>query len=187
MDGAFLSATSALGGSLVGGLISGIATWGSQRLQARTVQLAHEISLREALYRDFIAAASRTYSDAIVNDRPQIEELAALQAMITRMRIISSPRIVACAEQVHLNTTGTYFMPNKTIRELYEAIKDGKPIDLLKDFGDAVREEARQRYPGVPWLLSIQRPLDRARADHGTATRWLPSVFLNSLWRRRAD
>jgi hypothetical protein len=187
MDGAFLSATSALGGSLVGGLISGIATWASQRVQARTVQLAREISLRETLYSDFIAAASKAYGDAIVNDRPQIEELAALQAMITRMRIVSSPRIVACAEQVHLNTTGTYFMPNKTIRELYEAMKGGRPIDPLKDFSDAVREEARQRYPGVPWLLSIQRPLDLARADHGTATRRLPSVFLNSLRRRRAD
>jgi hypothetical protein len=172
---------------LVGGLISGIATWASRRVQARTVQFAHEISLRETLYRDFIAAASKAYSDAIVNDRPQIEELAALQAMITRMRIMSSPRIVACAEQVHLKTTGTYFMPNKTVRELYEAMWAGRPVDPLKDFSDAVREEARQRYPGVPWLLSIQNPIDGVPANHATTPRKLPNIILESLRWRRAD
>ncbi|MGA3004950.1 MAG: hypothetical protein ABSE20_24845 [Acetobacteraceae bacterium] len=91
MDGEFSSAASAPGGSVVGGLISGIATWASQRVQARADQFAHLISLRERLYVDFIAAASKAYADAIVNDRPQIEDLAALQSIITRMRIISSP------------------------------------------------------------------------------------------------
>jgi hypothetical protein len=153
MDGAFLSAASALGGSLVGGLISGIATWASQRSQARAGLIAHEISIREQLYRDFIATATKIYGDAMVNDKPKIEDLAALQAMITRMRIISSPQIIACAEEVQSKTTDTYFMPNKTIRELYEAMKNGRVVDPLKAFSEAVREEARLQYPRSYWLL----------------------------------
>jgi hypothetical protein len=154
MDGAFLSAVSALGGSVVGGLISGVATWASQRTQMRTNQLAHEISLREVLYRDFIVAASKAYAEALLSDQPNVEELAALQAMITRMRIISSPRIVASAEAIHLRTTDTYFSPNKTVKELHDALKNGRLTDPLEDFSEAVREELRLRYSGVFWLFS---------------------------------
>jgi hypothetical protein len=154
MDGAFLSAVSALGGSVVGGLISGVATWASQRAQMRTSQLAHENSLRETLYRDFIIAASKAYAAALLSDQPNVEDLAAIQAMITRMRIVSSPRIVASAEAINLKTTDTYFRPNKTLKELHDAMTSGRLIDPLKEFSEAVREEARSRYSGVPWLPS---------------------------------
>jgi hypothetical protein len=154
MDLAYLSAASALGGSLVGGLISGIATWASQRSQAKAGLIAHEIALREQLYIDFIAIATKIYGDAMVNDKPKIEDLAGLQAMVTRMRIISSPQIVACAEAVQRKTTDAYFMPNKTIRELYEAMKDGRVVDPLKAFSEAVREEARLLYPRGYWRLA---------------------------------
>lgn len=184
MDVAFLSATSALGGSIVGGLISGIATWASQRVQTRTAQLTQEISIRQTLYRDFIVAASKVYGDAIVNDKPRVEELAAIHAMITRMRIISSPRVVASAEQVQLKTTDTYFMPNKTIRELHESMKSGRLVDPLKDFSDVVREEASQWYPGVPWLLSTAQPPDRGGTSHEKGPRTLPGSLLHAVWRR---
>jgi hypothetical protein len=154
MDGAFLSAVSALGGSLVGGLISGIATWASQRTQAKAGLIAHQISLRERLYIDFIATATKIYGNAIVSDKPQIEDLATLQAMITRMRILSSPRIVECAEEVQRQTADTYFMPNKTIKELYDAMKSGRIIDPLRVFSEAVREEGRLQYPRGYWPLS---------------------------------
>ena len=54
MDIAYLSALSALAGSVVGGLTTGITTWLSQRNQARAEQLAREMSRREDLYKDFI-------------------------------------------------------------------------------------------------------------------------------------
>jgi hypothetical protein len=187
MDSAFLSAVSALGGSVVGGLISGIATWTSQRLQTRAGQVAHEISLRQGLYIEFIVAASKAYGDSIVNDQPRIEELATLRAMITRMHIISSPRIAACAEEVLLKTTDSYFKPNKTIRELYELMKSGRLIDPLQDFSEAVREEALQRYPGGIRLLLSHRPFDGGRANRKTGARSLSGILLNSVWRRRAS
>ena len=59
MDIAYISALSALAGSVVGGLTSGITTWLGLRAQMRAGQLAHNKSQREDLYRDFIVAASQ--------------------------------------------------------------------------------------------------------------------------------
>jgi len=143
MDIAYLSALAALAGTVVGGLTSGITTLLSQRAQARAGQLAHDKSLREDLYRDFIVAASKAYTDAIMSNEPQLEELVALYAMISRMRVRSSPRTVACAEKIMRVTMDTYFAPNKTIREVAELMETGAGIDPLKDFSEAAREELR--------------------------------------------
>ena len=70
-----------------------------------------------------------------------MQELVALYAMISRMRVVSLPRTVACAEEVVDATIGTYFAANKTIRELHEMMKNGTGIDLLKDFSEVAREE----------------------------------------------
>jgi hypothetical protein len=77
MDVAYVTALSALAGSIVGGLTSGITTLMSQRAQARAGQLAHDISRREELYKDFIVAASKAYGNAILSNEPQIQELVA--------------------------------------------------------------------------------------------------------------
>jgi hypothetical protein len=66
MDIAYVSALSALAGSVVGGLTSTRMTWLTQRSQVRSGQLAHEFARREDLFRDFIVAASETYGDALV-------------------------------------------------------------------------------------------------------------------------
>jgi hypothetical protein len=61
--------------------------------------------------------------------------------MISRMRALSSPQILAHAEQVLLDTTGAYFEPNKTVADLREMIRTGTGVDPLKDFAAAVRDE----------------------------------------------
>jgi hypothetical protein len=112
---------SALAGSFVGGLMSSVGGWLNQRTQARAGQRAHDILRRQDLYKDFILAASRDYGKAIVSNEPQIEDLLALYAMISRMRVISSPRTVACADEIMHKTIATYFAPNKTIRSRYRS------------------------------------------------------------------
>jgi len=144
MDVAYISALSALAGSVIGGLTSGITTWLNQRSQAKAGQIAHELSHRQDLYRDFILAASRAYAEALVSNEPKVEELIALYAMISRMRVISSSAIVTCAERVLVETTGAYSEPNRTVPELRELIKSGTGVDPLKDFAEAVREEMRR-------------------------------------------
>ena len=141
MDAAYLSALSALAGSVVGGLTTGLTTWLSQREQARAGQLAHNLSRREELFKDFIVAASKAYGEALMTDKPQIQELIALYAMISRMRILCSARTVAFAEKIMRATTDAYAAPNKTIPELHEMMKSGAGIDPLKDFAEAARDE----------------------------------------------
>ena len=140
-DAAYLPALSALAGSMVGGLTSGLTTWLSLRNQARAGQLAHDLSRRDDLYKDFIVAASKAYGDAMLSNEPQMQDLVALYAMISRMRVLSSARTVAGAQKVVEATVDTYFAPNKTIRELRELIRSGGGIDPLKDFSEAAREE----------------------------------------------
>ena len=140
-DAAYLPALSALAGSMVGGLTSGLTTWLSLRNQARAGQLAHDLSRRDDLFKDFIVAASKIYGDAMLTNDPQMQDLVALYAMISRMRVLSSARTIACAQKVMEATVDTYFAPNKTVHELREVIKSGDGIDPLKEFSEAAREE----------------------------------------------
>ena len=71
----------------------------------------------------------------------QIEDLVALYAMISRMRVISSLPTIECADKIMHKITATYFAPNKTIQELNELIMSGADIDLLREFGEVAREE----------------------------------------------
>jgi hypothetical protein len=153
MNAAYLSTISALAGSIVGGLTSGLASWLNQRSQARAGLLAHEISRREDLYKDFIIAASKAYGQAVVTNEPQIQDLIALYAMISRMRVLSSRRTIACADQVMHVTIRTYPAPNRTIEELDKLIRSGAGIDPLKEFSEAARDELR--------VLTFNRNLDR--------------------------
>jgi hypothetical protein len=145
MDVAYISALAALAGSVVGGLTtgltSGLSTWLNQRGQARAARYAYDLSRRQDLYRDFIVAASKAYGEAVVSSEPRVEELIGLYAMISRMRTMSQPRTITCADTVMRVTIETYFAPNKTLRELNELIKMNTAMDPLKDFSEAAREE----------------------------------------------
>ena len=141
MDAAYLSALSALAGSLVGGATSGYGGWLVQRSQARAGQRAYEIARREQLYRDFILSASKAYGKALASNEPQIQDIVELYAMVSRMRVASSLKTFESAEKIMRMTVDTYFTPNKTLHELHEAIKAGKVIDPLKEFSETAREE----------------------------------------------
>jgi hypothetical protein len=141
MDSALLSALSALAGSVVGGLTSGLANWLNQRAQARSGMRAHEIQRREDLYREFIIAASNAYGGAILSSEPQVHELVALYAMISTMRTLSSLETVECAERIMQITVTTYRAPNHDVFELQELIRQGGTIDPLKEFSSAARAE----------------------------------------------
>jgi hypothetical protein len=141
MDTAYISAISALAGSVIGGLTSGFTTWLSQRSQARAGMVAHDLSRREELVRDFIVAASKAYGDALVTNEPKLPEIVDLYAMVSRLRVLSMPRSVACADIVMHTIVDTYFAPNQTVRDLRNLVEKGAGIDPLKDFAEAAREE----------------------------------------------
>ena len=119
-------------------------TWLNQRGQTRSAQEAQAFAWREELYQDFILAASKAYGDALMKTEPQIPDPRARRSlsMISRMRVLSSPRTVAIADKVMLAIIDTYFTPKRSVRELRDLIKAaGAGIDPLKDFSEAAREE----------------------------------------------
>ena len=141
MNTAYLTALSALAGSVVGGLTTGITTWLSLRSAARAGHLATELARRQDLFRDFIVAASNAYSHALVSNEPQIQEIVAVYAMLSQMRVLCSSEIVACAEKIMRLTVDTYFEPNKTLPELRDMLKNETVIDPLKEFSEVARGE----------------------------------------------
>jgi hypothetical protein len=143
MNVAYVSAFAALGGSVVGGLISGIATWLAQRSQIQAGHRAHQISHREDLFRDFIVAASKAYGQALMSNQPELQDLVGLYGLVNRMQVLCFPRTIACAQQVMNATVETYFQPNKTFDDIRAMIKTRTEIDLLSEFAEAAREELR--------------------------------------------
>src|SRR6516164_3882880 len=132
MDAALLSALAALAGSVVGGLTSGFTSWLNQRAQAKANLLAHALSRREELFKDFVVAASKAYGEALTSSTPQLQELVELYGMISRMRTMCSSRTVACAEKVMAETLAAYSASNRTIPEIHDLLKSGTGIDPLK-------------------------------------------------------
>ena len=97
MESAYFSAFAALAGSTIGGLTSLTASWLTQHEQFRAQQRASDLSRREQLYENFIEEASRWYADAYEHDTAQVSNLVNLYALVSRMRVLSSPTIVESA------------------------------------------------------------------------------------------
>jgi hypothetical protein len=140
MNASVISALAALTGAMIGGLTSVLASWLSQRAQARIQWLSHERIRRQELYKEFIEVASRCYVHAIQHDEPDIPALVELYSKISRVHVLSSPNVVECAEKIGQRIIDTYLEPDKTFLEIREMIKNGS-IDLLRDFNEACRTE----------------------------------------------
>ena len=155
MDAGYFSAIAALSGSVIGGLTSLATTWVSQNAQARSSQRASDQKRRQELYSAFIEEASRHYGNALVSDKAEIADLVTLYAMISRMRVLSSPEVVQAADDVVRLIINTFFEPNKTLVDLRK-ILESSHIDPLKSFSEACRDDLRGygRDPGsVPRSL----------------------------------
>jgi hypothetical protein len=143
MDAAYFSAIAALSGSVVGGLTSLAASWVSQSAQARISRLTSDKNRRQELYRGFIEEASRLYADALASDKAEIANLVTLYAMVSRMRILSSPPVIEAADDVVRLIISTYGEPTRTLQDLQKLIKSTH-IDPLRHFSEVCRDDLRQ-------------------------------------------
>src|SRR5262249_10862275 len=119
----------------IGGLTSGIASWFAQKAQSRVRLVAQDKVARQELYKEFIETATQCYADALQHEKPDIPALVNLYGKIGRMRVLSSPKVLATAEQIGQKITNLYLEPNKTFFELREMINKNA-IDILGDFGE---------------------------------------------------
>ena len=144
MDPAYISAFAALAGSAVGGLMSLATSWLTQHVQFRTQQLARDITGREELYKDFIKEASKLYADAYEHNQAEISKFVKLYALVSRMRVLSSPKVIENADRVVRAIIETYRAPNKTFYDVTE-ILDNDVMNPLREFSSVCREELRRR------------------------------------------
>jgi hypothetical protein len=115
----------------------------SQRAQFTAQQVTRDLSSRQDLYKSFIEEASRWYADAYEHDDAKVSNLVNLYALVSRMRILSSPKIVENADQVVRAIIETYRAPNKSFREVEELLENEK-MNPLRAFSLACREELRR-------------------------------------------
>jgi len=140
MDASVISALAALTGTAIGGLTSTVSGWMTQQRLARAQRLEHDKAIRQTLYKEFIEEASKSYVDALQHDQADMSALVGLYAKIGRMRVVSSPRVVASAERIGRRILDTYLEPDKTFLDLRTMASNGS-IDLLNDFSEACRAE----------------------------------------------
>lgn len=140
MDASAITALAALFGAAVGGLTSVTATWLAQRNQVRAQWLGQDFQRRQDLYKGFIEDASLCYIHALQHDEPDIPALVNLYAKLGRMRILSSPKVLAAALHIERKILDTYLAPDKSFAELRELAYSGS-VNLLEEFSTACREE----------------------------------------------
>lgn len=139
MNPAYLSAISALLGATIGSLASFGSSWVTQRTQLRYADREAKRAKKEALYADFITEASSRFGDALGHQKDDVTELVKLYALIGRMRLVSSRRVVDVAERALDTIIQTYLAPNRTLRDV---VKDPKQdLEVLVDFGEACRDD----------------------------------------------
>jgi len=101
------------------------------------------------MYREFIEAASQAYIDALTSDTPDLPKAIQLYALISRMRVLSSPRVIEEAEKIARSILDSYSEPNKTLEELRIMVR-GAAMDPLREFSQACREELHLPYGTLP-------------------------------------
>lgn|SRR5262245_25481584 len=79
-------------------------------------------------------------SSALQHGDPDVAGLVSLYAKLGRMRLISSPSVLASVGEIERKIVDTYLAPDKSFLELREMIHSGS-VDLLRDFSIACRAE----------------------------------------------
>ena len=144
MDTAILSATSALIGSLIGGMSTLAASWLTLRGRVRAQALVQEAAKREVLYAEFIIEASRRLTEAWSHHAESPEVVAGLYSAHQRMRLTSSDEVIRVADYVIRLVIQAYAAPDKTFDELRQHIAaNDEQWDPLRGFAEACRAELR--------------------------------------------
>jgi hypothetical protein len=148
MDMALVGAMSAVMGSLVGGSASVVTTWMAQKTLNRREVLREELRKREALYGEFIGECAKLFMDAFTHKLEKPETLLPVFALINRIRLCASRKVLAEAEHLLGRLTDQYFASNLTVEELRKLAHTEK-ADPLSDFGEACRAELKSLRAGM--------------------------------------
>src|SRR5258708_21966772 len=90
MDTAWISAFSAVMGSLVGAFTSFVTTYANQRAQYKRDFLSRQFSQRKTLYAEFINEAARLTIDSLDHQMEHPRSLVTIYALANRIPLSSS-------------------------------------------------------------------------------------------------
>ena len=148
MDTALVGAMSAVMGSLVGGSASVVTTWMAQKTLNRREVLREELRKREALYGEFIGECAKLFMDAFTHELEKPEILLSVFALINRIRLCASRKVLTEAERLLARITDQYFASNMTVEELRK-LAHTEQADPLSAFGEACRAELKSLRAGM--------------------------------------
>jgi hypothetical protein len=139
LNSATISALAALSGSLVGAMGSALASWNAQKHTDRRSRLAAELAYREQLYSDFITESAKAIFDATQHTFQDPLRLVPVYALLSRIRLSSSTKVVEGAEEVIRTVLKTYSEPNLTPADIQAHAAERK--DPLRDFSNICRSD----------------------------------------------
>ena len=143
MDAAIVTGLSAVFGSLAGGMASVLTTWITQRNQTRHERSKMEIRKRESLYGEFVNEVARLTADSVDHPLEHAQTVVNLFALLSRIRFVSSQRVVDAAEECSRHVVDLYAMEKMGREDLMNAVCKTSP-EILRSFSDACRAELRQ-------------------------------------------
>ena len=143
MNPAIISALAALGGSSVGAIAPVLSNYVFQRSLARRELLNRQVTLRETLYSEFIKEASHAYADSMTHSLDTFDELVALYALVSRIRLLASKPVLHAAEAFVRQIVLHYGETNMSVEELRAAAMSSK-ADPLDVFSTACRTELQE-------------------------------------------
>jgi hypothetical protein len=145
MDSAWISAFSAVMGSLVGVFTSFVTTYANHRAQYRRDFLSRQFAQRESLYSEFINEAARLQVDSLEHQMEKPGNLVIIYALENRIRLNGSDEVVQAASKTIQAIVESYRRPAMTAEEISQGAYLEIP-DPVKDFGEACRKELSRLY-----------------------------------------
>jgi hypothetical protein len=142
MNSAMISILAALSGTAVGSLAPVLSNYVLQRSATERDLLNRRLGQRESLYSDFIKEASRLYTDAMIHELDDLNDIVSLYALVSRIRLLASEPVVRAAEDFVKLIVQHYGDPNLTLEEIRTAALSQR-ADPLDIFSFACRRELR--------------------------------------------
>jgi hypothetical protein len=145
MDSAWISAFSAVMGSLVGGFTTFVTTYANQRSQyRRDSSVSNSLNAKHSILNSLMEAA-RLQIDSFDRQMDNASGLVNIYALENRIRLNASEEVIQAAVHTIENIIESYKRPNMTAEE----IRHGAYLDIedpLKEFGEASRNELNKLY-----------------------------------------
>jgi hypothetical protein len=141
MTPAYISALSALFGSLIGAFASLATTWLTQHHQDETRRHAQQNVRRERVFVEFIDLSSKAFVDALQQTSiGDAKYVLPLYATIGKLRLFASTRTIEAAERVMDRIIETYYSPKLDTQTRPDL---DRKSDVLREFAECGRAELR--------------------------------------------